>query len=78
MFSGSNFPFPIVSNNGSLSVLFTSDEDFEMKGFEIEYSSVSSCPGKCSGKGYCVSGKCVCLYGSSGDDCSEGIYVENS
>lgn len=33
----------------------------------------STCPSNCSGKGSCTEGKCICINGTYGDDCSIGI-----
>jgi multipile epidermal growth factor-like domains protein 8 len=66
-FSGLNSPAPLYSTTGTMLVIFFSDEDFELTGFEAVYT-ISTCNEYCR-NGTCVDSKCVCHPGFSGPTC---------
>jgi len=69
----SGFPTgPVVTNRdtGSILVKFSTNSQDAFTGFVALFSRNDQCPNSCSENGYCVEGKCSCVPGKTGVDCS--------
>jgi len=72
--SMSGFPVgPVVTNRdtGNIYVKFSTSAQDAFTGFVALYSRNDQCPNSCSENGYCVEGKCSCMAGKTGTDCSQ-------
>lgn len=67
-FSGNLTETQIVAKTGTALVYFTSDLAFNLRGFNVSYTS-GKCPYNCYGHGTCVKGACECRSGYRGDAC---------
>lgn len=53
-----------------VQICLCSDTNYVLDGFRAEYT-ISACPGNCSGRGFCIKGRCVCNGAEwGGADCS--------
>jgi len=72
--SMSGFPTgPVVTNRdtGSILIKFSTNAAQAFTGFVALFSRNDLCPNSCSENGYCVEGKCSCVSGKTGIDCSQ-------
>lgn len=54
-------------------IFLFSDTNYVLDGFRAEYS-ISACPSNCTGRGYCLKGRCVCNEAEwGGPDCSRRL-----
>ncbi|XP_066249619.1 multiple epidermal growth factor-like domains protein 8 isoform X2 [Euwallacea similis] len=72
-FSGRTAPPKVTASSGSMLLLLYSDTNYVLDGFRAEYT-ISACPGNCTGRGYCLKGRCVCNGAEwGGADCSRRL-----
>ncbi|XP_050307632.1 multiple epidermal growth factor-like domains protein 8 [Anthonomus grandis grandis] len=72
-FSGRTAPPKVTASSGSMLLLLYSDTNYVLDGFRAEYQ-ISACPGNCTGRGYCLKGRCVCNGAEwGGMDCSRRL-----
>ncbi|ENN77377.1 hypothetical protein YQE_06202, partial [Dendroctonus ponderosae] len=72
-FSGRTAPPKVTATSGSMLLLLYSDTNYVLDGFRAEYA-ISACPGNCTGRGYCLKGRCVCNGAEwGGIDCSRRL-----
>ena len=68
-FSGKNVPPLITSTSNYMLIVFFSDTNYVLSGFEAEYK-LSDCPQDCSNHGTCLEHNCQCDPGWTGPLCS--------
>ncbi|XP_030761458.1 multiple epidermal growth factor-like domains protein 8 isoform X2 [Sitophilus oryzae] len=72
-FSGRTAPPRVTAASGSMLLLLYSDTNYVLDGFRAEYT-ISACPGNCTGRGYCLKGRCICNDAQwGGPDCSRKL-----
>ncbi|XP_076271195.1 multiple EGF like domains 8 isoform X2 [Rhynchophorus ferrugineus] len=76
-FSGRTAPPKVTASSGNMLLLLYSDTNYVLDGFRAEYS-ISACPSNCTGRGYCLKGRCVCNEAEwGGPDCSRKLCPNN-
>ena len=68
-YSGKILPENVTASSGSMLIVFYSDTNYALTGFEARYS-IDKCPKNCSNHGECLKNhKCTCHSGYQGSDC---------
>ena len=67
-YSGKILPENVTASSGSMLIVFYSDTNYALTGFEARYS-IDKCPKNCSNHGDCLNHKCTCHSGYKGLDC---------
>ena len=67
-FSGKSIPEPLIAQSGKMSIVFYSDTNYVLSGFQAKYQT-NPCPNDCSGQGKCDKRRCLCNSGYKGLDC---------